>query len=230
MTTTAKAGKTRGEHIRGQIAEHWLEILATFVLTFGSVVAAWSANQAALWGSDQASSYTSAGAKRTEATRAENRAGILAQIDNATFDNYAEAVNAGDQQLASFYERRFRPEFRPAFDAWLATKPRQNPNAPPSPLEMPEYQLADAKLSADLTNQAEALFKRGETANLNGRLYATNSFLTALALFFAGLAPRFTWRPLKIVVVVLALLMLLWAVGNAALYPRHPETLEWWRP
>ena len=47
-----------------------------------------------------------------------------------------------DQPRADFYAERFRGEFKPAFDAWLATKPLANPDAPPSPFEMAEYRVA----------------------------------------------------------------------------------------
>ena len=39
----------------------------------------------------------------------------------------------------ALYERRFSPEYKVAFDAWLATDPFSNPEAPPGPSFMPEY-------------------------------------------------------------------------------------------
>jgi hypothetical protein len=59
------------------------------------------------------------------------------------FENYIDALIDGDEELAEFYRTRFRDEFEPAFDAWIALDPLENPDAPPSPLGMPEYQLAD---------------------------------------------------------------------------------------
>lgn len=207
---------------RAKVIEHWLEILATAILALGSIVAAWSGNQSALWGSVQSSSYTQAGARRVEATRAAARAGQIIQIDIANFNNYAEARNAGDDRLAQFYERRFRPEFRVAFEAWLALSPLINPDAPPSPVLMPEYSIAEEQRAVALTREAEELFARGERANTISSAYAVNGFITALALFFAGIAPRFVWRPVKIAVVVIAFAVLLWAAGNALVYPAQP--------
>lgn len=220
--TASPPAVTRAQLAREKIVEHWLEILATAVLALGSITAAWSANQSALWGSVQSSSYTQASSKRVESTRASTRAGQLAQIDIANFNNYAEAVNGGDQRLAQFYERRFRPEFRAAFQSWLTTRPLQNADAPVSPLLMPEYRLADEERADQLMREAEGLFARGERANTISSAYAVNGFITALALFFAGIAPRFKWRPLKIAVIVIALAVLVWAAGNALAYPRQP--------
>jgi hypothetical protein len=220
-STASPPAATRAQIAREKILEHWLEILATAVLALGSIVAAWSGNQSALWGSVQSSSYTQASSKRVESTRASTLAGQTVQVDIANFNNYAEAVNAGDQRLAQFYERRFRPEFRTAFQAWLATKPLENPDAPASPILMPEYRLADQERAERLTREAEGLFVKGERANTISSAYAVNGFITALALFFAGIAPRFKWRPLKIVVVFIALAVLIWAGGNALAYPRQ---------
>ena len=109
------------------------EVVATIVLALATLATAWSGYQAARWGGEQASSYNQAGALRTESTRASTQAGQLIQIDIGMFANWINAFAAGDQQLADFYEERFRDEFKPAFEAWLATEPVNNPDAPPTP-------------------------------------------------------------------------------------------------
>ncbi len=60
----------------------------------------------------------------------------------ATFIAWADADQRGDTKLADFYVDRFRPEFQPAFDAWLATQPLTNPTLRPTPFAMDEYQVA----------------------------------------------------------------------------------------
>lgn len=58
------------------------------------------------------------------------------------------AYATGETELADFYEKRFRDEFMPAFEAWVETKPLKNPRAALSPFTMPQYTLA-------ATNEAE---------------------------------------------------------------------------
>ena len=71
----------------------------------------------------------------------------------ATFSQW---VNAQDQtELADFYFARFRSEFKPAVDAWVATRPLQNPDAPLTPFRMPEYKLAARAEAALLEAEAE---------------------------------------------------------------------------
>jgi hypothetical protein len=48
----------------------------------------------------------------------------------ATFTQWVDAYARNETQLADFYRQRFRPEFKPAVEAWIATRPLQNPQAP----------------------------------------------------------------------------------------------------
>jgi hypothetical protein len=57
----------------------------------------------------------------------------------ATFVQWVNAERSKDEALADFYRDRFRKEFRPAFAAWEATRPAENPDAPLTPFAMPEY-------------------------------------------------------------------------------------------
>lgn len=226
MSSAENVRRSRAEIARDKLIEHWLEILATAVLALGSVVAAWSANQAALWGGVQSASFNQASLRRSEANQLTARADKILQLDLATFDSYAEAFNRGDTRLAQFFERRFRPEFRAAFDAWLATNPLTDASAPASPVLMPEYRIAEEERAAQLTAEAEQLLAGVERADGVSGAYTTMGFVTALALFFAGIAPRFSWRPLKIIVVVVALLTLLYASGMLITYPKQPFSLS----
>jgi hypothetical protein len=213
---------TAGQLFRARLIEHWLEIVATAVLALGSVVAAWSANQASAWNGVQTVSLNQAALKRIEAGKLDARAQQIIIVDSTTFNSYAEAVNADDQRLAQFYARRFRPELQVAVDAWVATDPLRNPDAPASPLLMPEYRIDEAAQAEQMLAESEQLGIVGERADRIGGAYTTNGFLTALALFFAGIAPRFAWRPLKMVVVAVALFVLIYATSVLFSYPVQP--------
>ena len=55
----------------------------------------------------------------------------------------AQRVRGPEQRVMAISERRFRPDFRVAFDAWRATKPETNKNAPPGPTVHVAVQTAD---------------------------------------------------------------------------------------
>jgi hypothetical protein len=110
-----------------------LEILGTILLTVAAVATAWSTYQAGRWRGEQAGATRKSEAARIESSEAHTRAGQLTQIDIATFIQWSNADLAGDRKQAAFYRKRFRKEFRPAFAAWIATRPFTNPDAPTSP-------------------------------------------------------------------------------------------------
>ena len=62
------------------------------------------------------------------------RLNTLSIDDLNYFNGWLEARQAGNTQLAAIYRRRFRPEFVPAFRAWIAQRPFTNPRAIPGPL------------------------------------------------------------------------------------------------
>src|SRR3954469_6752610 len=136
-------------------AERRLEIVATVLLALATVATAWAAYQSRQWTGDQAQGYSRATAKRINVNRTSAVANRQVQIDVATFIQWVNARATKDQELAGFYRTRFRDEFKPAFNAWLATNPLTNPNAPPTPFAMPQYKLK-AEQDADALDVSAA--------------------------------------------------------------------------
>ena len=132
--------------------EKWLEIAATLLLAFATVGSAWSAYQSKRWGGVQMFSMVAANGARSEAVRLSDKASQLTSIDVSMFLQYISAVSFHQQQLADFILQRFRPEMKVAVDAWRATQPLKNPDAPPSPFAMKEYSLSTLQ-QADQMNQ-----------------------------------------------------------------------------
>ncbi len=195
------------------------EVIATLVLALATVATAWSGYQAARWGGEQSSSYSQAGALRTESVRASNQAGQLIQIDIGLFTNWVNAFAAGDQQLTGFYENRFRDEFKPAFEAWIATEPVANPDAPSTPFEMPEYRVSAAEESSILEEQAAESFAKGEAANQIGDNYILNTVFLASVLFLGGIASRFKAMSARWVIILFSLGVLAFGLYNILTYP-----------
>ena len=109
------------------------------------------------------------------------------QIDALTFTEWVDAYSAGKTKLAAFYFDRFRPEFRPAVTAWVATKPLKNPKAPLTPFAMPEYRSA-ALAEADRLEAkggAESVVAAAYVARADR--YTLSVVLFAMSLFFAGI-------------------------------------------
>ena len=195
------------------------EVIVTFALALATVATAWSGYQAARWGGEQSSSYSQAGAMRTESVRASNQAGQLVQIDVGLFTNWINAFAAEDTRLSNFYEQRFREEFKPAFEAWLATEPVKNPDAPSSPFDMSEYKVSFAEESALLENQAAEKFAQAEQANQIGDNYILNTVFLASVLFLGGIASRFKAMSARWVIITISLAILIFGLFNILTYP-----------
>jgi hypothetical protein len=199
--------------------ERWSETLSAILLGLVTLATAWSGYQAARWSGEQSTLYTDALGLMIDSTRAATEANQLTQVDVALFINYVNAYAAGDEELATFYYDRFRPEARPAVDAWLATQPRINPEAPPGPFQMPEYRVSLAEQAVQLEEQAAHLFERGKVANEYSDDYVLNAVLLASVLFLAGIAPRFDWQPLVVVILVSAAILLVFGLYNLSTLP-----------
>jgi hypothetical protein len=168
-----------------------LEVLATVLLAAATVATAWSGYQASRWNGEQAKAASRTNALRIDAARAQGLAETQTEVDVATFTQWANAYVRNETELARFYFRRFRKEFKPAVNAWIATRPLRNPNAPLTPFMLPQYKLA-------ATAEVERFDAETELSAASVRRYIQRStnyvlcvVLFAAALFFAGISTRF---------------------------------------
>jgi len=176
--------------VQARRMERRLDLLSAVLLALAALATAWAAYQSRQWTGEQSTGYSQA----TTARLTENRSAALAnrqvQIDVATFTQWLDARAQGDGELARFYRVRFRPEFQPAFGAWLATEPLRNAGAPETPFAMPQYRLA-AQTEADrLEKTAAAASERAKDANRRADDYMLAVVLCATALFFAGISAK----------------------------------------
>lgn len=206
-TDTIPPQDSEPDNVSGR--EKRFEIVATILLALTALATAWSGYQASLWDGIQSSDYTQASAARTRAAQKQTEANQFRLADLSVFENFIDATLDGDTELAAFYRQRFRDEFEPAFEAWTALDPLTNPDAPPSPLAMPEYRLADDQEAGDLTARAEAKFKEGEDANSISDTFTATTLFFAAALFFAAISERFSYQRARAALLGLAVVGLL---------------------
>jgi hypothetical protein len=140
-------------------------------------------------------------------------------VDVVTFTSWLEAISTENQALADFYRSRFRAEFQPAFEAWLALKPLQNPEAPSSPFAMAEYNPANRQAVAAKQDEAAALQVEARGAAENAELYVRNTLFLASALFFIGMSRTFTSHRVRLALEILATALLLIGIYNALTVP-----------
>jgi len=192
------------------------------VLSVVAILAAWSGYSAAKWGTDSSLKLAHASATRTKANRAYQEALTLRVGDSTTFNAWFGAYISGRKQAAAVAERRFRPEYRVAFDAWMKTHPFTNPNAPPGPGYMPQYHPSGQAESIRLDAEADAAYKVGEHDASVSDDYVRTTVILASVLFLIGISSHFPVRGARIALIAVGVGLLVFAIVLIVLLPRPP--------
>jgi hypothetical protein len=202
---------------------HRIELAATVLLAMAAVATAWSTYQSARWHGKQAKAQSASIAARVESAKQADLANGQRQVDLALFTQWIDAYANHEDGLGRFYRKRFRKEFVPAFDAWLATKPRKNPDAPLSPFAMAQYKLAASARGDRLEAKAAA------KSTLVGRYiqradnYSLAVVLFAVSLFFAAITTRLHERGSRVAILGLGYALFL---ATAIWLATFPVTLQ----
>jgi len=200
-----------------------LELVAALLLALAAISTAWATYQSSVWRGKQAKAQSASIATRVESTREASVANRQVQVDVALFIQWVNAFARGEDELTTFYRNRFRDEFVPAFEAWVATRPRENPKAPRSPFELPEYRLA-ANEEADALEQQAADFGLVVARDVErADSYMLAVVLFAIALFFAALSTRLTSRDLQLTLVAMGYIVFL---GTAIWLATQPVSIN----
>ncbi len=179
------ASKPRRRHSRiVQIGEAVLLALVT-------ITAAWAGYSAAKWGTASRIDIAQSSTLRNLATRDDLTAISLRNFDASTFNAWFIAWTLGSPQKEAVAERRFRPAFAVAFNAWMATDPLHNPHAPPGPTYMPQYKLPAQTQAKALDSAASAKFAAGNNAGLISDNYIRITVFLAAVLFLVGIGSSF---------------------------------------
>ena len=205
--------------VNGVRKRDWVEIAATVLLACAAVATTWSSYQATRWNGEQAKTSGRVNKARIDAARASGLANAQQEIDVATFMQWVDSYARGEDRLESFYRARFRPEFTPAFDAWLATRPLKTKGAPLTPFAMPEYQLAARADAERLDQTAEALAAQVRRDIQRSSNYVLGVVLFAVALFFAGMSTKLTAGGLRKAVLAVGCILFVGTVIWIATFP-----------
>lgn len=214
---------TRAEEPPPSLDRGRQELVVTVLLVVAALGTSWSSYQATRWNGEQAAAASRTSAIRISAARAQGLSQAQTQVDVATFIAWADANRSGDRRVAAFYVDRFRDEFRPAFAAWRATRPFADPDAPPTPFAMPEYQLASRAEAESLDAQSEASAAQVRLDIQRSSNYVLTVVLYAVVLFFAGMSTRLRNQRLRWVMTLAGCLVL---VGNLIWIATFPVSLH----
>jgi hypothetical protein len=189
-----------------------IEIVEGLLLAIVAVTTAWSGYQSTLWDTRAITDYGTSSKLRIASQGAQTTAGQQMLYDSTTFDAWLVAAQGNNTDLANFLERRFRPEYKVPFDAWLATDPLHDPSAPPGPAFMPQYTNAKASEAAQLDKEANHAFDAGNSSRGTGDEYVRITVLLAVVLFLTAIGPRFNSRSVRLAVMALGVMVLAFSI------------------
>jgi hypothetical protein len=226
----AEVGKEIAEHKKhtatgdtGHDAhDRWLSIVEALLLSLVAVLAAYSGYAAAKWGTESSVTLANASAERTKANRADTEAIVIRTLDSASFNAWFTAFTAGNADAERLAEKRMRPGYRPAFNAWQATDPARNPDAAPGPAYMPEYIIPQEATAKTHDARADAAFAKGAEAGATADKYIRATVFLATVLFLVGISGHFRIRQARMGLIGAGGLLLAFAVIQLLGLPGPP--------
>jgi hypothetical protein len=199
-----------------------VSIAEAVLLSIVAPMAAWSGYAAAKWSTESRVGLAESSTARTKANRANLDAIDLRNFDSSTFEAWFAAYTAHNEQAMALAEHRFRPQFRVAFDAWRATKPETNPNAPKGPTYMKQYKQPGREKARELDDQADSAFAAGQSAGETSDKYVRTTVFLASVLFLVGISTQFPVRGGRYALIGLGTVLLVVSLVQLTQLPGPP--------
>jgi hypothetical protein len=200
--------------------EFVIEILEAIILALVAVATAWSGYQAAQWDGLQAELYAETNNLNVKANGLITSAGQEAIYNSNTLNAWLNAKMQGQEEIVNFYERRFLPEFKPAFDAWIKLDPINNSQAPPGPIYMPEYHSSKMEEANNLTEEASAKFDQGTKSRATADDYIRITVFLATVLVLMAISQRFEIKSIRTGLIILSFALLSLGIFSLFTLPR----------
>jgi hypothetical protein len=225
--SAAEVGKEIGEHRHHtahsvETRDRAVTIVEAALLAIVAFVAAYSGYASAQWSTESRLDLARATTARTQASNANLAALTKRNFDSSTFEAWFAAYVAKNDTAMTVAMRRFRPEFRVAFDAWQRTDPEHNPNAPRGPTYMPQYKQPDQDRAQELNAEADHLYAEGASAGNHADQYVRVTVYLATVLFLVAISGHFPIRGVRIALVLVGSVVLVLALGTLVALPRPP--------
>jgi hypothetical protein len=209
--------ETHGEPRQRRIET--IEILEAILLAIVALSTALSGYQAAKWDGESAKAYATSSRLRVQSTDIQLTGNQTLLYDTGTFTAWLQAYTANDAKLAGILARRFTPEYKLAFDAWMKLDPLNKPGAPPGPRYMPQYKDPLAEKAQSLGDQATEAFNEGVHDRGIGEDYVRVTVILAAVLFLLAIGQRFRIRGVRLTVSGVAGAFLVYCIVLLISYP-----------
>jgi hypothetical protein len=221
--SATEVGKGISEHAEAAAGhDRLVSVGEAALLSIVTIVAAWSGFSAAKWQTESSLKLAKASATRTKANRAFQESLTFRVGDATTFNAWFTAHVAGNANAERIAVKRFRPRYRVAFDAWLATHPFTNPAAPAGPQAMPQYRATGEASSRKLDAAADGYYADGQHAAKTADNYIRVTVILASVLFLVGIGTHFSVRSVRLALIAVGAGLLIFAGVEILQLPGPP--------
>ncbi len=204
-----EASKGSSEHDVSDRHSRIMQICEALLLALVTITAAWAGYSAARWSTASRVDIAESSTLRNFAARDDLEAISLRNFDASTFNAWFIAFTLNSPQKEAIAVRRFRPAFRVAFNAWMATDPLHNPHAPPGPTYMPQYKQPEQAKANEQDNAATAKFNAGNNAALVSDDYVRITVFLAAVLFLVGIGSSFKLTGVRYALIIFGSVLLI---------------------
>jgi hypothetical protein len=197
----------------------WIEPVVALMMALTTMCTAWCSYESAAWTRRSNRLMNEFNVLERRAAMLEVQGNQALIIQTSMFMHLLAARDAGNEKLATFYATRFGPDAKKAYDAWLAQKPFENPDADPHPFVPKLYEVRGAaEAAAAKASAAQQITEARQAGNLSGQ-YLANTVLFATVLFFAGTAAKFEQPRVRLLAAVFGLAVFVFAIARTLLQP-----------
>lgn len=199
--------------------KHWIEPAAAILMAITTLATTWCSFQSSKWGgqSDALASHGS---------HLDRRANLLSvegyqekDLHMEMFIQLVAARHTENEASMQFYSERLAPDFKRAYEGWLAQKPFENPKSDPHPFVTNLYEVPFArdvaKLRAESAQSVQAADRTGDIASR----YLSNTVMLAAVLFFVGTSTRFDSQRVRMLSFLFGAAIFLYVTARMLLLP-----------
>lgn len=203
MTTTeenSKAADEKLDRIRSR-----LEINNALILSIATLSITWCSYQGTLW--DGIQTFKLAESNKCNRLAQETKLLAVQQkaMDEGVVINFVHQVVEEKTNNLDFYLQRLRPELANVLHAWVASKPLENPAAPPHPMATEEYKALMKKEMAEadsLLAIADDYWDQAEKANTYSDRYSLFTVVFSMVMFLGAITTKMTHIRLSFTLIV----------------------------
>ena len=214
--------REHSEHGEATGRDRIITIIEAILLAVVAVLAAWSGFASSKWGTESSLTLARASAARSHGQPGQSERRGPAELRLLDLQRLVHRLHRRQPVGHGLAERRFRPEFKVAFDAWLATNPATNPKRPPGPTYMPEYKQPDLAKADTLDAKADELYTEGAKDGSTADDYVRTTVFLATVLFLVGISGHFRVRAARYGLVAVGAIILAVAVAILIGAPKPP--------